>query len=152
MGADDISRRLLHHVLRLQSPVRPPDTLHLSGGPQRPPVSGNEDRPAEQAETLQGQQQVRMQEAKRLELHHANVNSSRHSVFTCRDTRGCRHDTAHHFQHYGGDIGLPHREHIDIDNELLHYHVVSDQLCDILWHVAAVSGDVQGVVHKRGCD
>lgn len=80
MGANFIPRRVLHLLLRLPSPLRPPHPLHLPGGPQRSPLQGHEDRPDQPPETLQREQEIRMQEAQRLQLHHAHVNRSRNCV------------------------------------------------------------------------
>lgn len=63
MGARDIAGRVLHIVLRLPSPVRAPHPLHISRGPQRAPLQSHEDRPDQQAETLQREPKIRMQEA-----------------------------------------------------------------------------------------
>lgn len=62
MGEDPIPRRLFHHLLRLPRALRAFNTVHVAGSPQRATVPSHEDRPAEQAETLQGEQKIRMQE------------------------------------------------------------------------------------------
>lgn len=65
--------------------------MHLPGRPEPPPVQGSPEGPGEEGQTVQGEQEERVQATPRLQLHHSNAHCGCHSLPSHRDTTRSRH-------------------------------------------------------------
>lgn len=140
----DTTLRHRRHLLLLLLPVsnylRSRNTLHRPSRIERTPFQSSETSATETRQApAEEEQEIRMQEAERFELHDPDADRGGYRISDRRDPPSRGHITPRAL--LVDPIRIPrlrYREHTDSIHELLHYPQLSDQLRYLLRHVEAI--------------
>lgn len=84
-----LGRRLLHRLLHVSSSLRAYGPLYLSRCAKRPPLPGPQGGSAQAGQTVQREQEERVQATPGLKLYDPHADSCGHGLPPGRDTSSC---------------------------------------------------------------